>query len=65
MEITNTEVSQCERKTRLSFELDPLLRMKSMMEELLDDNELSLMNYSKVKCRDGSKVDLLAELLVL
>ena len=64
-ESTSIEMSRHERKTRLSFELDPLLMMEDMMEELLDDDELSDIDYDKLKCWDGSKMDLLAELLTI
>ena len=58
------ESNRHERKTRLSFELDPLLIMEDLMDELLlDKDESSVIAGEELERGDDSKMNLLVELL--
>ena len=60
----NEEMSQ-QRKTRISFELDPMLILGDKLEEMFDDeDDFCDIDFSHLKTGSkGSNMDLLAKLL--
>mmetsp|Transcript_28464 Transcript_28464/g.60298 ORF Transcript_28464/g.60298 Transcript_28464/m.60298 type:complete len:159 (-) Transcript_28464:221-697(-) len=55
--------NQCERKTRLSFELHPSLILDDMLDELFSEDESNDIGFGWLECGDDPKMDLLAQLL--
>eukprot|EP00585_Thalassiosira_rotula_P010710 CAMPEP_0196133406 /NCGR_PEP_ID=MMETSP0910-20130528/2645_1 /TAXON_ID=49265 /ORGANISM="Thalassiosira rotula, Strain GSO102" /LENGTH=143 /DNA_ID=CAMNT_0041393131 /DNA_START=40 /DNA_END=471 /DNA_ORIENTATION=+ len=61
---TMMEPSRQERKTRISFELDPFLILEDKMDEMFDEEDaLSGISYDDFRQGGDSKMNLLADLL--